>query len=404
LIHRLPQKDDSVNNENKQRTLKTILYYIVYAGLGLSVGVLGPSLLRLADNTGTTIGQVSAIFLFHSLGYLLGAVIGGRSYDRIAGHPIMSLMLVFMAITLAITPIINVLWLLSLVMLLFGIAQGALDVGDNALLLWTYGSKVGPYMNGLHLFFGIGAFLAPVLVAQSVSVGDSLNLAYWGMAAFMLIPAVGLLFMRSPLKTDGPNDAAKSSGRSNALLLGMIVVFLVFYIGMEHGITGWIFTYATTSNLLNEASAAYVTSLFWGAFTLGRVLSIPIAIKIRPRQVLTIDLLGCFTSILILLIWPGSVTALWISIAATGFFAAPLFPTIITFAENRMHLTGKSTSLFFVGVSIGGMFFPWLIGQCYESVGPRMVPFTIITSATLMIGLFVLLVKKYPGKILKNGK
>ena len=359
-----------MNNENKQRALKTTFYYISFIGLGLGVGVLGPSLLRLAGNTGTTIGQVSSMFFFHSLGYMIGAIIGGRSYDRIAGHPIMSLMLVFIAITLAITPVLTVLWVLILVMLLLGVAQGALDVGGNALLLWTFGSKVGPYMNGLHFFFGIGAFLAPILIAQSVHIQDSLNLAYWGMAAFMLIPAVGLLFLRSPSQTDASNDPAKLGARSNILFLGMCVAFIMFYIGMENGFTGWIFTYATTTNLLNEASAAYANSLFWGAFTLGRLLGIPIAFKMRPRQVLTMDLVGCFVSVLVLLLWQGSAAALWISIAGTGFFAASLFPTMVAFAENRMHLSGKATSLFFVGGSAGGMIFPWLIGLMYESVRP----------------------------------
>ena len=387
-----------MNNGNKQRTLKTFLYYISYAGLGLSIGVFGPSLLRLANNTGTTIAQVSTMFFFHSLGYMFGSVIGGRGYDRFAGHPIMSVMLVCMAITLAVTPLISVLWLLILVMLLLGVAQGALDVGGNALLLWTYGSKVGPYMNGLHLFFGIGAFIAPVLVAQSIRTLDNLNLAFWGIAALMLVPAVGLLFMRSPSQAAETNDPVNSGGRSNVLLLIMVAAFLMFYIGMEHAITGWISTYATTSNLLNEISAAYTTSLFWGAFTLGRVLSIPIAMKLRPSQVLTIDLLGCFAGVLVLLLWPGSVTALQISLAVTGFFAAALFPTIITFAENRMPLSGKQTSMFFVGASIGGMFFPWLIGQCYAGVGPRMVPITIAASASSLILLFIVLIKKYPGK------
>jgi MFS transporter, FHS family, Na+ dependent glucose transporter 1 len=387
-----------VKNENKQRALKTTFYYISFIGLGLGVGVLGPSLLRLAGNTATTISQVSSMFLFHSLGYMIGAILGGRAYDRIAGHPIMSLMLVFIAITLAITPVINVLWLLIVIMLLLGVAQGALDVGGNALLVWMHGSKVGPFMNGLHFFFGVGAFLAPILVAQSVRVGDSLNLAYWGMAAFMLIPAVGLIFMRSPSETDESNDPAKLGARSNMLLLGMIVVFLMFYIGMENGFTSWIFTYATTTNLLTESSAAYANSLFWGAFTLGRLLSIPIALKMRPRQVLTMDLFGCFVSILVLLLWPSAVTALWISIAGTGLFAASIFPTMIAFAGNRMHLSGKTTSLFFVGGSAGGMFFPWLIGQFYVSVGPRMVPMTISVNAILLIVLFVVLVKKYPER------
>jgi MFS transporter, FHS family, Na+ dependent glucose transporter 1 len=387
-----------LTNEKQQRILKTIFYYTSFIGLGLASGVLGPSLLRLADNTTATIAQASSILLFHALGYMIGAVIGGRGYDRIAGHPIMSVGLIIIAASLAFTPVTHLLWVLGALMLVLGMSQGALDVGGNTLLVWVHGKNVGPFMNGLHLFFGIGAFMAPILVAQAMRIQDNLNWAYWGMALFMLIPAVGLAFIKSPPRKAESDEVGKSGGRSNILLLGMIIAFYLFYVGMEVGFTGWIFTYATTSNLLTEVSAAYATSLFWGTFTLGRLLSIPIAIKLRPRYVLTMDLVGCFACILILLLWPGSVTALWISIAGTGLFAASIFPTMITFAENRMHLTGKITSLFFVGASTGGMFFPWLIGQCYASVGPRMVPFTIISSTALLILLFGILVKKFPGK------
>ncbi len=386
-----------MNNTNNG-TLKTIFYYIAFIGLGLGVGILGPSLLRLAENTGTTIGQVSAMFFFHALGYMIGAFFGGRSFDRIAGHPIMSVMLVVIAICLAIIPGINALWALVALLLFLGISQGTLDAGGNTLIVWVYGSKVGPFMNGLHFFFGIGAFLSPILIAQSIRVQDSLNLAYWGMAAFMLIPAVGLLFLRSPSQTDGENDPVKNTGINDRLLLGMCVVFIMFYLGMQGGFTGWLATYATTTNLLTEASAAYANSLFWGVFTLGRLLSIPIAFKLRPRQVLTIDLAGCMVSVLVLLLWQGSVAALWISIVGTAFFAAPLFPTMVAFAENRMRLTGRTTSMFLVGGSVGSMFFPWLTGLLYEKVGPPIVPVMIAVSGTFLLLIFVALVKKFPGK------
>ena len=384
-------------NEKNQRILTTAFYYISFIGLGLASGVLGPSLLRLADNTNATIASISAIMLFHALGYMIGAVLGGRSYDRVAGNPVMSLMLVIIAASLAFTPVTSLLWVLISLMFVLGVSQGSLDVGGNTLLVWVHGNKVGPFMNGLHLFFGVGAFMAPILVAQAMRIQDNLYWAYWGMALFMLIPAIGLALVKSPPRKAVSDEVGKTGGRSNKLLLGMIVVFYLFYVGMEVGFTGWIFTYATTSNLLAEVSAAYATSLFWGTFTLGRLVSIPVALKLRSRQVLAIDLIGCFVSILILLIWPASVTALWVSIAGTGFFAASIFPTMITFAENRMHLTGKTTSLFFVGASTGGMFFPWLIGQSYARVGPRMVPLTIISSAALLILLFVILVRKFPG-------
>ncbi len=394
----LPYNGTVMTNKKQQRILTTAFYYISFIGLGLASGVLGPSLLRLADNTSATIAQASSILLFHAFGYMVGAVLGGRSYDRVAGNPVMSVMLVIIAASLAFTPVTNLLWVLVALMFVLGVSQGSLDVGGNTLLVWVHGNKVGPFMNGLHLFFGFGAFAAPILVAQAMRIQDNLNWAYWGMALFMLIPAAGLALVKSPPRKSESDEVGKTGGHSNKLLLGMIVVFYLFYVGMEVGFTGWIFTYATTSNLLAEVSAAYATSLFWGTFTLGRLVSIPIAMKLPSRQVLTIDLAGCFASILILLIWPASVTALWISIAGTGLFAASIFPTMITFAENRMHLTGKTTSLFFVGASTGGMFFPWLIGQCYASVGPRMVPLTIIFSTAFLSLIFVILVKKYPGK------
>jgi FHS family Na+ dependent glucose MFS transporter 1 len=387
-----------MTNDKKQRILKTILYYVAFIGLGLASGVLGPSLLRLAGNTGSTIGQVSSLFLFHSLGYMIGAIIGGRWYDRSHGHPIMSIMLVIIAVSLAFTPVVNLLWMLLVAMLLLGVSQGILDVGGNTLLVWVHGRKVGPYMNGLHLFPGIGAFLAPILVAQAVNARDSLNLAYWGMAVFMLIPAAGMMFLRSPSQEADPNDPDRPAAHSNTLLLGMIVAFFLFYVGMETGFTGWIFSYASTSGLLNETSAAYATSLFWGTFTLGRLFAIPISIKLPPRKVLLMDLLGCFVSILVLMLWQQSTTALWIGIAGTGIFAASIFPTMISFAENRMHLSGRTTSFFFVGASTGGMFFPWLIGQFYESIGPSMVPMTITASVVILIVLYVVLVKGFPRK------
>ncbi len=93
-----------MTNEKKQRILITAFYYISFIGLGLASGVLGPSLLRLADNTSATIAQASSILLFHALGYMVGAVAGGRSYDRVAGHPVMSVMLVIIAASLAFSP------------------------------------------------------------------------------------------------------------------------------------------------------------------------------------------------------------------------------------------------------------------------------------------------------------
>ena len=66
--------------------------------------------------------------------------------------------LLVIAISGALIPVTQQLWLLLLVEFALGFAQGANDVGCNTLLLWVHkGKGAGPYINGLHFFFGLGA-------------------------------------------------------------------------------------------------------------------------------------------------------------------------------------------------------------------------------------------------------
>ena len=73
-------------------------------------------------------------------------------------------------------------------------------------------------------------------------------------------------------------------------------------------------------------------------------------------------------SLVLILLFPESVVALWAGAILLGLFIASIFPTIFTLAERRMTLTGTITSWFFVGASTGAMFFPWLMGQLFEAI------------------------------------
>jgi hypothetical protein len=66
---------------------------------------------------------------------------------------------------------------------------------------------------------------------------------------------------------------------------------------------------------------------------------------------------------------------------------AAIFPVMLTWAGRRMTITGFVTSWFFIGASAGGMFFPWFIGQLFESTGPRITMLT--TLACLVLGLIM---------------
>jgi hypothetical protein len=64
---------------------------------------------------------------------------------------------------------------------------------------------------------------------------------------------------------------------------------------------------------------------------------------------------------------------------------------MISLAESQMTITGRVTSWFFVGASNGGMILPWLIGQLFESIGPRVTMFAILVNLTVAMGVFAVL-------------
>jgi len=289
---------------------------------------------------------------------------------------------------LALAPVIPLLWLLTMVLLVLGMGEGAMDVGGNTLLMWLHRNEVGPFMNGLHFFWGVGAFLSPIIVAQAVLISGDITWAYWMLAVLMLPAVIGLLRLPSPA-IQASRQASESRQVNHIWLVVLIALFLFLYVGAEGSLGGWIFTYTVALGLSGQTVAAYLTSVFWGSLTAGRLLSIPLATRLQPRSVLLIDLVGCLIGMSVILLWPNSLVAVWVGVIGTGLAMASIFPTTLSLAESRMHITGQITSWFFVGASLGGMTMPWIIGQLFESIGPRVTMLTIMADLVLMAGVFV---------------
>ncbi len=356
----------------------------------MATAALGPALPYLAANTSSVIGEVSILFTAKAGGYLLGSIVGGRLYDRLPGHLIAFAALLGIAATTALTPLISLLWLLAFVLLVLGMVEGALDVGCNAMLVWVHGREVGPYMNALHFFFGIGTFITPIIIAGSVLHSGKITWGFWVLALLIAPIALWLLRVSSPA---APVTGEENSDHANILLLSVIVVFLFFYVGAEVGFGGWVFTYALERNLANETTGAYLTSAFYGAFTVGRLLSIPIAARLRPRWILISDLGGGILSLVLILLFPTSAAVLWTGAIFLGLSMASVFPTMFTLAERRMTLTGAVTSWFFVGASAGAMFLPWVVGQLFEPVGPQVVLVAILGSLLMALVVFAVVIR-----------
>ena len=365
----------------------TIGYYAAIFSLGLAVSVLGPTLPALARHTHTDLGQISVLFTALALGYMLGALQGGRWYDRWPGHTVLTAGLVAMALAMVLTPLMPSLWLLALVVLFLGAGGGVVDAGSNTLLLWVHRGRAGPWMNGLHFCFGLGALLAPVVTVQMTLHRGGLTWAYWTLAVLMLPGALWLFRLPSPAMPQSVRD--QPQGQQKCLLVLLLALFAALYVGAEMGFGGWIFSYAVARHLSDTADAAYLTAVFWGAMTAGRLLAVGLATRLGPSTIILADLVGCMASTGLIMLDASSATLMWLGTCGLGVSMASIFPTLLVFAERHTTITGQVTGALLVGASVGGMLLPWRIGQGFASIGPSVLPATILVALMVAAVVFI---------------
>ncbi|MGD9316492.1 MAG: MFS transporter [Anaerolineae bacterium] len=388
--------------QRADRWPSTIGYFAVFVVLGMETSILGPTLPGLAQQTAAQLAAISYLFTGHALGYMGGSFFGGRLYDRVPGHLVVVAMLALMATVLVLVPWIPVLWLLIPAWILLGVSGGALDVGGNTLMIWVHGRQVGPFMNALHFFFGLGSFLIPIIVAQAMALSGSFPWAYRVLALLVIPVALWMARVPSPASPNAANSQADSERQAEAetqpgvdvrRTVILICLLLGLYVGAEAAFGGWIYTYAVALDLSDVTTAAYLTSAFWGALTVGRLLAIPLATRFRPRSILFADLTGCLLSVGILLAGSGSVTATWLGAMGLGLSMASIFPTAMSLAEHHIPITGQVTGWFLVSASIGGMLLPWLIGQLFEPIGPQLTMLAILLDLVAAMLVLIVLVR-----------
>jgi len=370
---------------------RTFGYYFLFICLGLDMAIGGPTLPALAEQTHTNLGSMGLLFLFGAGGGVLGTMISGRIFDRLRGHPVLGIAQLIAAGLIVSVPFIPWFWLLLLVLFLKGVAYGFVNTGANTLLTWTHGEKVGPFMNALHFFFGLGSFLSPFLVAQVIGIEGGYRWAYWILAVFAVLVGLRILTLKGNPKPLHAGDSATVQAKRGPFPYALVVsamLFLFFYVGAEITFGGWVYTYAVTLNLASAVQAAYLTSAFWLTFTIGRLVSIPLATRLTPKQTIPTAVICCLIMLSLAMIFPASSTILWVTALGLGFCMAPVWPTGFTLAGQSVDLSGRISSIILLGDSLGGMVLPTLVGKVIEGSGPHTMVYLVFGSLVLNLLAF----------------
>jgi FHS family Na+ dependent glucose MFS transporter 1 len=166
----------SVTKRNPSVSKPSIIHFLslVYAFLcmGLGTGITGSTLLKLGEQTNSTMGQLTGIFFTRSCGYFGGTIFAGLLIDRFHdfGNTFLATAALVMSATTLLIPFIYRLIILLPVQLAWGFGAGMVENLTQVLTIRYYSHyNVGPYLQAVHTAFGIGAFVSPLIVAQFIS-------------------------------------------------------------------------------------------------------------------------------------------------------------------------------------------------------------------------------------------
>jgi len=367
-------------------TASTPLHLGAFVALGCVTLLLGPSLETFRLGAGVSRARIGLLIATSAVGYLFGSLLSGRLLRSRSSHHVMSAGMVIMAAAMALITTVHGLWALAVFEVVIGFGAGFVDVTGNSVVLWTH--RGGPVMNALHLCFGLGATTAPILVNRSLAWTNSIRGAYLIVAA--VVVALAVVIGRRPSPPD-PHDDVSGSGipKGKGLQVGLVVLFFMAYVGVELGFVSWIFEYGVARGLDRQREASWLGTGFLAAFTLGRLISIPVATRVRPRAVLRSDVVLCVTGLTVMLIGGRQVAAMWTGTIMFGLGTASMFPTMLSLAEPHIPSTSTVTSAFLVGSSVGSMFLPWVIGALIDRFGPAAMPIVVLVGTVICATMVV---------------
>ncbi|XP_016320440.1 major facilitator superfamily domain-containing protein 4B-like [Sinocyclocheilus anshuiensis] len=148
----------------------TLTYWSVFFSFGLSIAFLGPTILDLKCQTGSTLQEITWVFFSQQLCLLIGSSIGG-AFTKTLFWALIALFLssLIISVVFAIIPLCYNVLLLAVAMAVSGLAMGIIDTIANIQLVSIYKKDSAIFLQALHFFIGLGALVSPLIADPFIS-------------------------------------------------------------------------------------------------------------------------------------------------------------------------------------------------------------------------------------------
>ncbi|MEP6752264.1 MAG: MFS transporter [Candidatus Dormiibacterota bacterium] len=361
----------------------------------LLIGVLaasyGPILEHLVRRFGLSLPEAGSVFSAHFAGALIGVVVSMWGTERVSGRMAIWAALGCLAAGCAGVALAPSWPTFLAAVFVVGLGFGGLDLGLNQLVAHSEGPRRSALLNVLNSAYGFGSVAGPILISRFGQ--DHMTALYGGAAglAVVLIPAVAGIQGRLPLaRRDRKSEVTSAAAsRHGGILVVIFLVGFIFYVGVETGVGGWMPSHLESVGL-QSLEAAAITSGFWLALAVGRLLGAAIPDRVPPSFVVISG--AAVASVALLVALSGHLAP--VAYIVTGFAIAPIFPTALAWLAKLRPGDSRATSWMFPATMVGGGVIPPAIGVAIAWFGIQWTPAVLSAVAIVTLAAFLLAARR----------
>jgi MFS family permease len=324
----------------------------------------------------------------------------GRLCVRFGTRPTTVVALVVLSFVMVLPPHAHSVPALSAVLLLFGAAYGAANVGMNSAAVELVAELRRPVMPSFHAGYSLGGLLGAAvggLLAGPLTASWSLALS--GLLGLLVTGIAGTVVLRDAPRAvpaaASPTATSPEGGRADAGVRVPHVRMLVLLLGLtalcssygEGSLADWATLHLTDDAHASHAVAAFGYAVYAFAMTVGRLAGTWLSIRFGPARLMTAGGLLAGAGMLVAVVTP-LVPVVLLGFVLVGLGLANMFPLAIGRAGQvgGPHGVATASTLGYAGMLIG----PPVIGFLADAVGLPLALSTVAVGGAGAAGLSLL--------------
>ncbi|GCF11175.1 MFS transporter [Dictyobacter arantiisoli] len=371
------------------RTNKTVIFLVCCLAF-ITNGLLGvlpsSSLAILATHTHVALSTAGLVFTVSALGSIIAVLISNLLIKKIGTKNIMISGLGGLILASMLIPTTGSfdIWLIA--QLIQGMSSSLITVGLCMTLTFNFKETLGEKMNVLHGAAGMGSLLAPLVLANALSLTGTILPSFLlvalvsGLSVLLLGPMrfadrpQELFVDRSEEMSQHQQDSLSVSRLFKNPIIWFTALQVLFYVGAESGFSNWLVTSISQGSHMALAAATPAATLFWVGLTVGRMAIAQLMKRklISDARLLYISFIGGAISGLCVIFYIQQPLISFVASCFLGFFLGPIFPSLQTIASRRFeHAAGFMSSIVLLSSGLAGMTVPMSIGLIIPQLGVR---------------------------------